>query len=114
MGKKIDRNQIEVAWKDGLPIDWVEETNNFNARVAAGTESIRYGLQRRFNMTPEEAEDEFQQILKERKEIAESSFVKQETDENGKNALQKGNNGANIESERRETVEKRADAKNNI
>lgn len=114
MGKKIDRNQIEVAWKDGLPIDWVEETNNFNARVAAGTESIRYGLQRRFNMTPEEAEDEYQQILKEKKDIAESSSFMQQNSENGENALQKDKNGANIESERRETVEKRNDANNNL
>lgn len=107
LGKEIPQNKIEVAWKDGLPIDWVEETNNFNSRVQAGTESIKYGLQRRFAMTPAEAEDEYQQILKEQKQLSENkNFFK--------NTLQNGNNDANIKSETRETVEKRADAKNNL
>ena len=65
-------------------------------------------------MTPEEAEQELQQILKEKKMVFENTQVQENTDKNGENTLQNKNNSDNIESETRETVEKRADAQNNI
>lgn len=108
MGKKLDVQGIEVAWNDGLPIDWVEETNNFNSRVANNTESVVYGLQRRFGMTPEQAQDEFDQILKELKQKTEN------TQKMEQNALQNGNtNGKiNTESKTREQTENAQDGKN--
>ena len=106
MGKDLKVENIEVKWNDGLPIDWTEETNNFDARVQANTESIVYGLQRRFGMTPEQASDEFEQILKELKQKAENTSFMQE------NALQNKNEGANIKSETREETENRLDGKN--
>ena len=108
-GKEIEHNKIEVQWQDGLPIDWVEETNNFNARVTSGTESVVYGLQRRFHMTPEQAQEEWNQILKEKEETTKASTFQQE---NEQNTLQSNDSSANIKSETRETVEKRQDAKN--
>lgn len=108
MGKKLEVQNIEVQWNDGLPVDWVEETNNFNSRVTNNTESIVYGLQRRFGMTPEQANDEFQQILKELKEKTENTQKIME------NTLQNGNSGANMnkESKTREQVENELDGKN--
>ena len=95
MGESIEPKDIEIKWKDGLPIDWVEETNMFNARVTSGTESVVYGLQRRFGMTPAQAKDEFEQILKE-KELA--------------NPVQQ--QGQTTEATDRETEEKKNDAEN--
>lgn len=94
MGKGLKASDIEIKWQDGLPVDWVEETNMFNARVTSGTESIKYGLQRRFGMTPQQAEDELKQIIKEKKLVAKST--QQQTNK----------------AETRETTEKRADAEN--
>lgn len=73
MGYNLKPSDIEIRWQDGLPIDWVEETNMFNARVTNGTESIVYGLQRRFGMTPQQAMDEYDRIIKEKSEISNSS-----------------------------------------
>ena len=74
MGKNLEIKNIEVQWNDGLPIDWTEETNNFGTRVQNNTESIVYGLQRRFGMTPAQAMDEFKQILKEKEEMSKISL----------------------------------------
>lgn len=108
MGKKLEVQNIEVQWNDGLPIDWVEETNNFNARVANNTESVVYGLQRRFGMTPEQAQDEFDQILKELKQKTEN------TQKVEQNALQNVNadDKMNMESKTREETENSQDGKN--
>lgn len=93
MGKGLKSSDIEIKWQDGLPIDWVEETNMFNARVTSGTESIKYGLQRRFGMTPQQAEDELQQIIKEKSMVNQSTTQK-------------------VEADTRETTENRQDAEN--
>lgn len=95
MGKSIEPKDIEIKWKDGLPIDWVEETNMFNARVTSGTESVVYGLQRRFGMTPAQAQDEFEQILKEKEQ---ANPVQQQVQ--------------TAEANTRETEEKKNDAEN--
>jgi hypothetical protein len=101
MGKKnIKPETIEIKWKDGLPIDWVEETNMFNSRVAAKTESIVYGLERRFGLTAEQAEDELKQIIKESKML-------DNTEKTADN-----NNNSGVQVEERETMEKRVDAEN--
>ena len=115
MGKNIDREKIEVEWHDGLPVDYVEETNNFNARVTNGTESVVYGLQRRFHMTPEQANEEFNQIIKEKKRLKKAEETQQNTQNNEnvyKNTLQSNNPSDNIKSETREQVENRLDAVN--
>lgn len=115
MGKDIIRDKIEIEWHDGLPVDYVEETNNFNARVTNGTESIVYGLQRRFHMTPEQAKEEFKQIIKEKELLKKASGTQknEQKDENVyKNTLQSNNPRDNIVSETREQVENRLDAVN--
>ena len=101
-GYNIKASDIEITWQDGLPIDMVEETNMFNARVQAGTESIMYGLQRRFGMTPAQAKDEYDTIIREKKEATEA-MMKQQQNNNLKEQTQ---------SDTREQTENTADAEN--
>lgn len=105
-GKKIERKDIEIKWQDGLPKDELEETNIFQARVTSGTESIIFGLQRRYNMTQEQAEAEFKQIIKEK----EMSMINTQNDENNLPNSQKSANGKS-EIKNREQTERQQDAK---
>lgn len=104
LGKKIKPTDIEIKWQDGLPVDELEATNIFQARVQSGTESIVYGLQRRYNMTPEQAQKEFEQILKEKKESAENI-------QNMQNNFTNSNKSDNSEIKNREQTERSVDAK---
>ncbi len=114
LGKKIKPTDIEIKWQDGLPVDHIEEANIFQMRVQSGTESIVYGLQRRYNMTPEQAEKEYKKILEEKKQLheAESNSNSGEAynQEGTKNDLQnklKGGKNNNEEAETREETERR-------
>ena len=108
-GLGIESKDIEIKWNDGLPVDWVEECNMFNSRVQAGTESVVYGLARRFGMSPSQAEDEWKQIIKEQKQLSESkSFAKMTMNNMNNNP----NNKPNGQADNRETTEKKLDAKN--
>lgn len=114
-GKDLKRSDIEIKWQDGLPIDNLEEANIFQARVTSGTESIVFGLQRRYNMTPEQAQKEFEQILKEKKNAVENTQVLMQNQENGENNLPNNKKGANSKNETaksREETERANDAKN--
>ncbi len=109
LGKKISRGDIEIRWQDGLPKDELEDANIFQMRVAAGTESVIYGLQRRYNMTPKQAEDEFEQILREKKMSIEAT-QKEENDENNLPNDKKSANGKS-EIKNREQIERQQNAK---
>lgn len=108
LGKKIKASDIEIKWQDGLPVDHLEEANIFQMRVQAGTESVTYGLQRRYNMTPEQAEKEFKKILEEKKQAFENTSMNQNNQENGisvKNDLTKDRKSVNNKVEQAETRE---------
>ena len=109
MGKNLEIKNIEVQWNDGLPIDWTEETNNFGTRVQNNTESIVYGLQRRFGMTPAQAMDEFKQILKEKEEMSKISLQNKDNSGNIQNV---NNDSGAVRSKTRDQVENETDAKN--
>ena len=102
-GLGIESKDIEIKWNDGLPVDWVEECNMFNSRVQAGTESVVYGLARRFGMSPAQAEDEWKQIIKEQKQLSETKSF---------DRMNMNNNKPNAQADNRETTEKKLDAKN--
>ena len=113
MGKNITQRDIEIKWQDGLPVDNIEEATIFQTRVASNTESIVFGLQRRYNMTPEQAEKEFEQILKEKKMTFENTQVL-EMQQNSQKDLtkdEKSNNSKVEEPKSRETIERSRDAK---
>ena len=115
LGKDLKRSDIEIKWQDGLPVDNLEEANIFQARVTSGTESVVFGLQRRYNMTPEQAQKEFEQILKEKKDAFENTQVIQFNEQSGQNNLtnnKKGNNSKNEAIKSREQEERSSDAKN--
>ena len=112
-GIEMKPEDIEIKWKDGLPVDWVEECNMFNSRVQAGTESILYGLARRFGMSPSQAEDEWKQIIKEQKQLSESkSFAKMTMNNNPNNKQNDKMTNSNGQADDRETTEKKQDANN--
>lgn len=113
LGKKMKASDIEIKWQDGLPTDHLEEANIFQMRVQSGTESVTYGLQRRYNMTPAQAEKEFNKILEEKQRLARNSVVEQNeeddnTDEDEKsvyNDLTKDEKSVNNKIEQAETRE---------